>query len=142
MTRVLVVDDCPNMRKMLCEILVMEGFATLTARDGQEALEILWKSAEPLIALLDCMMPRMTGVDTLRYLAEDPERAQRHTIVLMSAYPDYPRAAAQVFPYGPLPFLAKPFPVEQFLDAVFHGRDRLRRGGPTDRKPPMWLRPV
>src|SRR5260221_225226 len=62
MSRVLVVDDDSATRKMLCEVLALEGFATLTAADGQEALEILWKSEEPLVALLDYMMPRMTGV--------------------------------------------------------------------------------
>src|SRR5262245_6496664 len=100
MARVLVVDDCSVTRKMLCEVLAWEGWATLTAADGQDALESLWKSEEPLVALLDYMMPRMTGVDTLRYLAEDPERARRHAIVLMSGHEDYPQLAAQVFPHG------------------------------------------
>ena len=58
---------------MLCVVLALEGHATLTAGDGQEALELLWKSEEPFIVLLDCLMPRMTDVDTLRFLAEDPE---------------------------------------------------------------------
>ena len=129
MARVLVVDDCPYSRKMLCEVLNEEGFATLTAADGQEALEILWKSEEPLVALLDYMMQWMTGVDTLRYLAEDPERAQRHTIVLMSAHTAYPRLAAQVFPYAPLPFLAKPFTWPSFRTFVWD-QIALFVGGP------------
>ena len=49
MARVLVVDDDSAIRTMLCERLNEEGFATLTAWNGQEALEILWKSEEPLI---------------------------------------------------------------------------------------------
>ena len=126
MARVLVVEDDPVTREVLCEVLALEGFARRTARDGQEGLEILWKSEEPLVALLDDMMPRMTGIDTLRYLAEDPERAQRHTIVLMSAHADFPRRAAQVFPYAPLPFLKKPFTGERFLDALDESRGRRR----------------
>ena len=133
MARVLVVDDDPSIRQILCELLNEEGFATLTACDGQEALEILWKSEEPLIALLDYMMPQMTGVDTLRYLAEDPVRARRHTIVLMSGNWDYPDLAAEVFRHTALPFLAKPFTIEQLLHAIEQAREHLHqhlhRGG-------------
>ena len=115
MARVLVVDDDPAIRQMLCMVLHEEGFATLTAIDGQEALEILWKSEEPLVALLDYMMPRMTGVDTLRYLAEDSVQARRHAIVLMSAHQEYPRLAAEVFPHAVLPCLTMPWTFEQLL---------------------------
>jgi CheY-like chemotaxis protein len=131
MARVLVVDDDPAIRQMLCVILSEEGFATLTAADGQEALEILWKSEEPLVALLDYMMPRMTGVDTLRYLAEDPERARRHAIVLMSAHQEYPRLAAEVFPHAVMPFLTVPWTFEQLLNTIEQARERLSRGGAT-----------
>jgi CheY-like chemotaxis protein len=131
MARVLVVDDDPSIREMLCEVLHEEGYATLAAADGQEALEILWKSEEPLVALLDYMMPQMTGLDTLRYLCEDPVRARRHAIVLMSAHQAYPRLAAQVFPYEALPFLTKPFTFEQLVDAIDQASERLHRGGAT-----------
>jgi CheY-like chemotaxis protein len=94
-------------------------------------LEILWKSEEPLIALLDYMMPRMTGVDTLRYLAEDPERARRHTIVLMSGNWDYPERAAEVYPHAAMPFLAKPFTVTQLVDALDQANDQLHAGRVT-----------
>lgn len=125
MARVLVVDDDPIICRMLCELLDMDGFATLTATDGQDALEILWKSEEPLVVLLDYMMPRMTGVDTLRYLAEDPQRARRHAIVLMSAHQDYPRLAAEVFPHAALPFLTVPWTCEQLLDVIEQASKRL-----------------
>jgi CheY-like chemotaxis protein len=131
MARVLVVDDDPSIRQILCEILHEEGFATLTAWNGLEALEILWKSEEPLIAVLDYMMPRMTGVDTLRYLAEDPVRARRHAIVLMSAHSNYPRLAAEVFPHATLPFLTKPCTWEQLVDAIDQASERLHRSGAT-----------
>jgi CheY-like chemotaxis protein len=133
MVHVLVVDDQPAMRKMLCEVLALEGIDTLTAADGQEALEILWKSEEPLITLLDYMMPRMTGLDTLRYLAEDPDRSRRHAFVLMSVWANqhYPRLAAELFPSRALPFLAKPFTVAQLLDALGQANDQLHAGRAT-----------
>jgi CheY-like chemotaxis protein len=133
MARVLVVDDDPAIRQMLCMVLNEEGFDTLTAADGQEALEILWKSEEPLVALLDYMMPRMTGVDTLRYLAEDPVRARRHAIVLMSALQEYPRLAAEVFPHAVLPFLTMPWTFEQLLNTIEQASERLHLGGATQR---------
>ena len=131
MARVLVVDDDPITRRVLCEILNEAGFATLAAADGQEALEILWKSEEPLVALLDYMMPRMTGLDTLRYLAEDPQRARRHAIVLMSARQDYPRLAAEVFPHAVMSFLTMPWTFEQLLGAIEQASEHLHHGGVT-----------
>ncbi len=65
--RVLVVDDEPAIREMLAQILETAGYATHTARDGQEALEILERESYDLV-ILDIYMPRLDGIELLSEL--------------------------------------------------------------------------
>ncbi len=71
--KVLVAEDDDNIRAGLVEILEREGYATLAARDGAEALEA-WKAQRPDFVCLDVMMPAMSGYDVCRAIrAADPE---------------------------------------------------------------------
>lgn len=70
--RVLVVDDEVPIRSLLCTLLSRSGISASSARDGQEAIEML--RAEHFDAvLLDLMMPVMSGFDVLRAAASDLE---------------------------------------------------------------------
>jgi two-component system alkaline phosphatase synthesis response regulator PhoP len=57
---VMIVDDEPHMVELEKAVLEAEGFKTITANNGQEALRILEK-AKPDLVLLDMMMPGMSG---------------------------------------------------------------------------------
>lgn len=61
----LVVEDEDNLRKMLTSYLTSEGFATLEARDGLQALE-LWQDSKPDLVVLDIMLPKKSGLDVLK----------------------------------------------------------------------------
>lgn len=63
--RVLVVEDDPNLREGLLEILQNEGYETLGACDGEEALA-LFRSQQPDFICLDIMMPKKSGYDVCR----------------------------------------------------------------------------
>jgi class 3 adenylate cyclase len=69
--RILVVDDVPDNVDILQMRLEAQGYAVATAADGVEALE---KAREllPDLVLLDVMMPRMDGIETLKRLKADP----------------------------------------------------------------------
>src|SRR5579859_6370728 len=82
--RVLIVDDDAAIRKMLVDVLTLEGFRTETARDGREALALLEDGAQRVI-LLDLMMPIMDGWQVCRSLSERPALRQHCSIILMSA---------------------------------------------------------
>src|SRR5215467_12470175 len=107
---VLIVDDDPAIRKMLVEVLSLEGYPTETATNGREALDMLAKSG-PRLVLLDLLMPEVDGRGVINQLSEDPQERKRHTIILLSAWANL-EAARDLEADGTL---AKPFNVNQLL---------------------------
>ncbi|HEV2177804.1 MAG TPA: response regulator [Terriglobia bacterium] len=71
MQHILVVEDDPQVREVVCEILGAAGFETSSAQDGVAALEELGRRAFDLV-LLDIRMPRMNGLELLDRLQEVP----------------------------------------------------------------------
>lgn len=66
---VLIVDDDPNSRAVLCDALASEPYTILEACNGQEALDVINRDTPDLI-LLDMMMPDLDGNGVLRALRE------------------------------------------------------------------------
>jgi CheY-like chemotaxis protein len=71
--RVLVVDDDPLMRDLICHMVDVLGFEVVgTAGDGEEAIECS-RQLQPDVILMDIMMPRLNGIDATRaIMAERP----------------------------------------------------------------------
>ncbi len=114
MAHVLVVEDDPAIRQMLTVALEIEGHVTTTLSDGTNVVSTLQRATERMVVLMDLMMPRMTGWEVCERLAMEPELAQRHAVVVMSAgitpgdkFPDVVRAA-----------LLKPFNLTTALSLV------------------------
>lgn len=76
MTRLLLVDDDLELTDLLSEFLDMEGFSVTVAHDGDQALAMLDASIDMI--LLDVMMPKRNGLETLKAL-----RLEHNTPVLM-----------------------------------------------------------
>ena len=76
MNKILLVDDDRELTSLLKELLEMEGFNIVVASDGEQALNLLDDSIDLL--LLDVMMPKKNGIDTLKEL-----RQQYQTPVIM-----------------------------------------------------------
>ncbi len=70
MTKIMVVDDEPDILAMIEMILNRKGYETVLAEGGEEALKLLGEMRPDLI-LLDLMMPRMDGTEFLRRLRSD-----------------------------------------------------------------------
>ncbi|HCF7935575.1 TPA: winged helix-turn-helix domain-containing protein [Klebsiella michiganensis] len=68
MNKILLVDDDRELTSLLKELLDMEGFNVLVAHDGEQALALLDDSIDLL--LLDVMMPKKNGIDTLKELRQ------------------------------------------------------------------------
>lgn len=110
---ILIVDDDPAIRKMLVEVLSLEGYPTETATNGQEALDMLTPSA-PRIVLLDLLMPVLDGRGVVTQLEGDPATRARHKVILVSAFSNLETVRDLVVD-GTLP---KPFTVVQLLSVL------------------------
>jgi len=89
---VLVVDDEDDIRWAIEEILQGEGYATVGARNGAEALEMLRMNLGlPRLILLDLMMPEMDGWEFLTRI-DDDVRLHRIPVALMSAHDSVKKA--------------------------------------------------
>jgi two-component system, OmpR family, phosphate regulon response regulator PhoB len=78
--KILVVDDEPDMVTFLTTLLEDNGYATVTAADGDEALE-LCKKEKPDLVSLDLLMPNKTGIKMYREMRKDEEI--KHIPVIM-----------------------------------------------------------
>jgi len=72
MTKVLIIEDDPAVLDNLEDILTLEGFKVVTARDGRQGVEAALQHAPDLI-LCDVMMPEMDGHEVVQMLRERPE---------------------------------------------------------------------
>jgi len=103
--RVLVVDDIEANVKLLVARLTIEYFETLTARSGEEALQICASEGADVV-LLDVMMPGMDGFEVCRRLKADPKT--QHIPVIMVTALDQPSDKVQGLEAGADDFLTKP----------------------------------
>jgi len=85
MKRVLLVDDDALVLQMYRTGLSRLGFEVDTAQDGLEAIQRV-RAQRPDLVVLDLMMPKLTGVDFLRYLRGQPDLAALPVVVLSNAY--------------------------------------------------------
>jgi CheY-like chemotaxis protein len=104
---VLVVDDDPNIRRMIVAALRRDGYDFLEAQNGREGLDAM-RAERPDVVVLDLMMPVVSGWDVLRERADDPA-LQTIPVILISANrdPEVATAVAQ----GICAFLPKPFDI-------------------------------
>ena len=84
-TKIMVVDDDPDMRETLEMILESANYTVVTACDGEECLAQL-KKEQPDLLILDLLMPRMDGFEVCKAL-KDPRRAKyaRMPIIILSS---------------------------------------------------------
>ena len=119
---VLVVDDEADISTILTLTFRRAGFQVTTARDGLEALEAL-EQALPDAVILDVMMPRLDGFETLRRIREQP-RTRELPVIMLTAKS---RVADRMrgFDHGADDYVGKPFEPPEILARV---RSVLKRG--------------
>jgi len=81
---ILVVEDDPDLRENLCEVLELEGFRAVGVDNGVEALRYLRGHAPPCLILLDLMMPGMSGSE-FRARQRVDERFSGIPVIALSA---------------------------------------------------------
>jgi CheY-like chemotaxis protein len=115
---ILVVDDDPDAREFFITVLQDQGYATVTARDGVEALDRL-EGELPDLVTLDVTMPEKSGVAVYRKLREDARLAQVPVIIITGVSDDFKQFIStrrQVPP--PEGYLSKPVEAGQLASLV------------------------
>ena len=110
MSRILIVDDEKQIRRILSVLLAEGGHAVLEAETGEEALT-LQPEFQPNIILLDISLPGMGGMEVLQKLLE---RAPQADCIMMTAFGTI-RSAVEAMRLGAFDYLAKPFDNDELL---------------------------
>ncbi len=125
---ILVVDDEPQIRRVLRSTLTAHGYVLTDAKTGEEAVDIVRKSKPDLI-LLDLNMPGMNGIETCREI-----RAFSSAPIIMLTVRNAERDKVQALDAGADDYVVKPFGIEELLARV---RASLRRYSTGETLPPF-----
>ena len=115
MSKILIVDDEPDVLLLLRVNLEAAGYETVLAADGEMALRRI-DEADPALVLLDIMMPVMDGLGVLRALEE---RSTAPRVVVVSAKSS-DRDVVRALTSGALAYIKKPFDPDDLLRVVGH----------------------
>lgn len=126
--KVLVVDDEPQVRRVLKTTLADEGYTIFEAHSGQEALEI-FRAQLPDIILLDVNMPVMGGLEACREI-----RRNSDVPIIMLTVRSAERDKVLALDAGADDYVVKPFGIQELLARI---RAALRRTVPLDSLPPL-----
>jgi DNA-binding response OmpR family regulator len=122
---VLIVEDVPDILRLLEETLKFKGYHAVTAYNGQEALEIIQRQ-KPDLVITDIMMPKLDGFGLVHRLRINPETRNIPVIFLTATYVAL-EDKAFALNIGATRFIEKPVNFERFLDTIAE----LLQKGPT-----------
>ena len=130
--KILVVDDEARMRKLVKDFLSVKGYKVIEAADGEEAIDIFMEQKDIKLVLLDVMMPKMDGFETLKLIRQ----YSKIPVIMLTARSEE-RDELQGFNLGVDEYITKPFSpkilvarVEAILRRSGHDREEnLCAGG-------------
>ncbi|HVU77368.1 MAG TPA: response regulator [Gaiellaceae bacterium] len=111
----LVADDDEDILLLVELRLTLSGFDVVSARDGQEALELA-RGRRPDLAVLDWMMPGASGVDVVRALRADDETSRLPVLLLTARAAD--SDVREGLAAGADDYLHKPFSPQELVERV------------------------
>jgi CheY-like chemotaxis protein len=113
---ILVVDDVPDILELLDTTLKFKGYRAVTARNGQEALELI-QHERPSLIIADILMPVMDGFSLVHRLRLDPQTRDIPVIFLSATYVT-PEDKDFALTIGVTRFIEKPVDLETFLPVI------------------------
>ena len=115
--KVLIVDDEPDVRKVLKRILTQAGYDVIEAEDGEKAIMAINEGENPLllnVIISDIRMPKINGVEAINYFQTLWPRVP---IIVLTGFPDT-EMAIDFLKKGIVDYLVKPIDKEKLLNAV------------------------
>lgn len=125
---ILIVDDEPQIRRVMRTTLTSQGYTVIEAPGGEEALEKIRRERADLI-LLDVNMPGRSGLEICREI-----RNSSDVPIIMLTVRNTERDKVQALDAGADDYVVKPFGVQELMARI---RAALRRGAPTESLPPF-----
>jgi two-component system, OmpR family, KDP operon response regulator KdpE len=125
---ILVVDDEPQIRRVMLTTLASQGYSVVEVRSGEEALEKV-REMRPDLILLDVNLPGISGLETCREI-----RTTCDAPIIMLTVRNTERDKVQALDAGADDYVVKPFGVEELMARI---RAALRRAAPSDATPPF-----
>lgn len=114
-TRILLVDDEPDILEFIGYNLEKEGFRVLTASNGKEAVEVA-REHLPQVIILDVMMPEMDGIETCEEIRKIPSLSRSLIAFLTARGEDYSQIAG--FEAGADDYITKPIKPKVLVSRV------------------------
>ena len=128
---ILIVEDVPDILRLLEETLKFKGYRAVTAFNGQEALDAI-KRERPALIITDIMMPKLDGFGLVHRLRINPETRELPVIFLTATYVAL-EDKAFALNIGVTRFIEKPVNFETFLATI----DELMKAKPEVNPPQM-----
>ena len=122
----LIVEDDPDILKLLDAALTFRGYRVVKAHNGEEGLEII-RRQHPAIVIADIMMPKIDGFGLIHRLRIRPETRDIPVIFITATYVTR-EDRSFALRLGATRFVQKPLDLEQFLGTI---KDLLKQGLPT-----------
>ncbi|MDD4735322.1 MAG: PAS domain S-box protein [Kiritimatiellae bacterium] len=119
--RVLLVDDEPEFVELLDYVLKKDGYSTMLAHSGREALSLLQKQPADIL-ITDMRMPGINGIELMQYARKDYPWLQA---IAVSAH-EKPDDAIELMKQGAIDFLQKPISNDELRHAVEAAADKVR----------------
>ena len=113
--RILLVDDDPTNLDVLRHTLDGRGYRLFVTRSGESAIEVA-RRVQPLLIMLDVVMPGIDGYETCRRLKEDPNTREAAVIFLSSL--DETKDKVRGLQVGAVDFVSKPFQRDEVIARV------------------------
>lgn len=126
--KILIVDDEPQIRRVLRTTLISQGYTVAEATSGDEALDQL-RTERPDLILLDVNMPGRSGLETCSEI-----RATSDVPIIMLTVRNTERDKVQALDAGADDYVVKPFGAEELMARI---RAALRRAAPAELLPPF-----
>lgn len=128
---ILVVDDEPNIRRILEAVLTKDGHTVLTAENGRKGLEVLKQGTAIDVLISDLIMPDMNGVELLT-AAKD--LCSNMSVLMITAHGTI-KSAVDAMKLGALDYITKPFDLDDIKLVIKNALDRKNISEETHSKP-------
>ena len=115
--RVLIVDDEPDVRKVVRMTLTKAGYDVIEAEDGEQAIAAIKEGENPLllsVIISDIRMPKINGVEAIQYFQQQWPRVP---LIVLTGFPDMEMAIG-FLKKGVVDYLVKPVEKEKLTNAV------------------------